>query len=360
VPAVSGADAADRPTLSCCAPPRAPKVQAPARPSPPVGRHASGIYLWWPRKKGTGKALFVPWLRKPGRARWRDLHAVGGTVLAVLLAFFITTGLPWSASWGANWSFVSSKLTPNEQTSFWEWEGPSSDVPVAGDLNRVGNRIPWATQADVVPSSAGGGGHHGGATEVTDGDGPPALPVSLDLVAAAAEEEGMKAGYTINMPTDTLDDPESPRYGSFSVLNPWPGRMSDQGALYLDQFSGETLTKSTPETWGATQWLTEFGIQTHMGTQFGLWTRILMTVGCLLVFWNVATAAIMWNKRRRRGTLGLPRRPADVRIQRILGITAVILAVIYPLWGLSLVLVVLLDRYVVRRVPRLRAAFGMR
>jgi uncharacterized iron-regulated membrane protein len=38
----------------------------------------TGAYLWWPRKKGTGKALFVLRLNKPGRARWRDLHAVGG------------------------------------------------------------------------------------------------------------------------------------------------------------------------------------------------------------------------------------------------------------------------------------------
>jgi len=29
----------------------------------------TGIYLWWPRKKGTGKALFVPRLNKTGRAR---------------------------------------------------------------------------------------------------------------------------------------------------------------------------------------------------------------------------------------------------------------------------------------------------
>lgn len=68
----------------------------------------------------------------------------------------------------------------------------------------------------------------------------------------------------------------------------------------------------------------------------------------------------MWNKRRRKGTLGLPRRPVDVRLQRVLGITAVVLAVIYPLWGLSLIFVLLLDRYLIRRRPRLRSAFGMR
>jgi uncharacterized iron-regulated membrane protein len=135
----------------------------------------------------------------------------------------------------------------------------------------------------------------------------------------------MRPGYTINLPVDLLDDPENPVYGSYVVLNPWPTRMHDQGALYLDQFSGDTLARSTPEEWGRLQWLTELGIQTHMGTQYGLPTRILMTATCLLVLWNVGTAAVMWNKRRRKGTLGLPRRPVDVRIQRILGITALVL-----------------------------------
>ena len=332
----------------------------------------SGLYLWWPRKRGTGKALFVPRLGKPGRARWRDLHAIGGTVLGVMLVFFVVTGLPWSAAWGSSWAWVAGELTPNQETSFWEWEGPSSAVPVTGDLDRLGNRIPWAAGQDEVPASGGdevsssGGGHHHDGEEDTGSAGgvsvnsPSAEPASLQLVKDAADDEGMLAGYTINAPVDVLDDPESPFYGSYVVLNPWPSDMANQGALYLDQFSGETLAVSTAETWGQLQWATEWGVQTHMGTQYGLATRILMTVTCLLVLWNVATALVMWNRRRRKGTLGLPRRPVDVRIQRVVGITALVLAIVYPMWGLSLVAVLLVDRFLIRRNRRLKAAFGQR
>ena len=326
----------------------------------------TGAYLWWPRKQGTGKPMFVPRpsrLARPGRARWRDLHAIAGTVLAFLLVFFVTTGLPWSAAWGANWAYVSSELTPNKATSFWEWEGPASTQPVTGDLDRAGQRIPWAASGDAIPSSGGGAAHHGGGDaggDAAEGTAAKAEPVGLDLVVDAATEERMVPGYTINLPVDTLDDPENPAYGSFVIVNPWPTRMHDQGALYLDQFSGKTLARSTPSTWGKLQWMTEWGIETHMGTQYGLFTRVLMTGACLLVLWNVTTAAVMWNKRRRQGTLGLPRRPVDVRLQRVLGITALVLAVVYPFWGLSLAVVLLVDRFVVRRVPRLRAAFGMR
>lgn len=320
----------------------------------------TGAYLWWPRQ-GTGGRRFVPRLRARGRPRWRDLHAVAGTVLGAMLVFFLVTGLPWSAVWGPNWSFIASKVTPNEQTSFWEWTGPPSAVPRTGDLDRAGRRIPWASGNDEIPPSASAAHHgHEGEARGSTPAGPPAVPVALDVIAAAAREEGMRPGYTINPPKDVVDEAGSTVYGAYSVVNPWPTRMEHQGALYLDQFSGRTLARSDPSSWGRMQWATEFGIQNHMGTQFGLFTRVLMTVTCLLVFWNVATAAVMWNKRRRRGTLGLPRRPADVRVQRVLGLTAVVLAVIYPLWGMTLLVVLLADRYVIRRIPALRATFGMR
>ncbi len=332
----------------------------------------TGAYLWWPRKKGTGRALFIPRFNKPGRPLWRDLHAVGGTLLAFLLIFFVTTGLPWSGAWGLSWGFIAEKITPNAQTSFWEWEGPKSAIPVVGDLDRQGNRIPWASGQDQVPTSDDsvestgvvGLPHHG--SNADSAGSTPAEPASLDLIASASNKEGMLPGYTINAPVNVLPDPKNPDaptepfFGAYVVFNPWPSDMSSQGGLYLDQFSGKTLGKSTAETWGILQWATEFGVQTHMGTQFGLFNRIVMTAGCLLLFWNVFTAITMWNKRRRSHSMGLPRRPVDVRLQRVLGITACVLGVIYPLWGFSLVLVLLLDRYLIRRRPKLREAFGMR
>jgi uncharacterized iron-regulated membrane protein len=76
-----------------------------------------------------------------------------------------------------------------------------------------------------------------------------------------------------------------------------------------------------------------------MGTQFGLVNRVFLTVICLLVVWNVTTATVMWNRRRRAGTLGAPRKPVDERTQRSVGIFQLLLSFIYPLWGASLVLV---------------------
>jgi uncharacterized iron-regulated membrane protein len=333
----------------------------------------SGIYLWWPRKKGTGRALFVPRLGRKGRARWRDLHAVPGIVLSGLLVFLVATGLPWSGFWGANWAHVASEVTPNEE-NFWELDAPSSDLPEVGDLDRVGNRIPWATTEQDIPTSSApsamagmeGMDHGDGADDEAGSDGAgtaasggrPA-PISLDLVQRAAADEGMLAGATITFPFDDEADPAAPVYGSFVVTNPWPSDISNQGALFVDQFSGETLGRSFASEWGQLQWVTELGVQTHMGTQFGLASRVAMTLACVLVLWAAFSGLVMFAKRRRGGT-GFPRRPVDARLQRGMIVVAVLLALIYPLWGLSALVVLVLDKYVIRKVPPLRRAFGMR
>lgn len=334
----------------------------------------SGLYLWWPRKRGTGRAMFVPRLRKSGRARWRDLHAIPGVVLSGLLVFFVVSGLPWSAFWGANWAEVATRVTPNDE-NFYELEAPSSGVPEVGDLDRIGNRIPWATRSEDIPTSSGGGSSmpgmdmEGDAATSAEGTGDdigaglagPDLPApaSLDLIVEAAEQEGMLRGASVTLPFNDSSDPTSPVLGSYVVTNPWPSDISNQGALFLDQFTGETLDRSFASEWGELQWVTELGVQTHMGTQFGLASRVVMTVACLLVVWAAVSGLVMFWKRRRGGT-GFPRRPLDARLQRGMIVIAVLLALVYPLWGVSVVAVLLFDTYVIRRVPPLRRAFGMK
>ena len=324
----------------------------------------TGLYLWWPRKKGTGKALFVPRLGKKGRARWRDLHAVPGLVLSVMLVFFVTTGMPWSDVWGANWSWTASKITPNT-SDFWSDEAPTSDVPKVGDLDRVGNRVPWATREDQIPTSGTGpsmpGMDMGGAPATEQ----PGLPLgttppqaSLQLVVQAALEDGMLPGATVAFPVNDFSKPSEPVFGAYVVTNPWPSSLGEQGALYQDQFTARTISRSTSKEWGGLQRATELGVQTHMGTQFGLADRIVMTLGCVLVLWASFSALVMWWKRRRTG-FGFPRRPFDAKLQRVMVVTAVLLAIIYPVWGVSVLLVLLLDKFVVRKVPPLRRAFGM-
>jgi uncharacterized iron-regulated membrane protein len=163
----------------------------------------------------------------------------------------------------------------------------------------------------------------------------------------------MLAGFSIAPPTDTVNDDGSTSYGAFVVMNPWPSSLGQQGALYLDQFSAKTLGTSDADTWGAIQRVAELGVQTHMGTQFGVINRIVLTLVCAMVIVSISSALNMWLRRRRKGTLGVPRRPVEYKTQKTVGIVAVVLGIIYPLWGMSALILLGAD-FVIRRIKASR------
>ncbi len=243
----------------------------------------TGIFLWWPRKAGTGKAMFLPSLarfRKGGRARWRDLHAVPGILFAGVLMFFVSTGLPWSSYWGDNWSAASSDITPAPR-----FDEPASTLARTGDLDRFGNRIEWSVRNVPVPASdptagsdaSGGLGHpahpeHGPAgTPTASTAAEPATvveaglpaPLSLDRVAEIAWVERMQPGYSIALPVDsptTLSarctaatcsatrgrpgwTPTPRSTSTSSAASPWPARTPSTAAPSAQRHrSGSTPT----------------------------------------------------------------------------------------------------------------------
>ena len=320
----------------------------------------SGLYLWWPRRGSPVR--WLPSKSRTGRRRWRDLHTFAGIFLAGFLTFSVTTGLPWAAFWGTSWQTVASHITPNK-ANFWSDSSPSSTSPRLGDMTRFGNPVAWAMQDDQ-PAPSGSpmpnmpGMNHGDkGSSVMSSAGLPARILSLDGVQSAMLQDGMLPNATIYPPTNAVEDGET-TYGSYLVFNPWPSSVGQQGAMYFDEFTGKKLGESTAKEWGSLQFVTEFGVQTHMGTEFGLASRLFMTFGCLLVIWNFSTALMMWN-RRRRGGLGIPRRPSAPRIAKPFGIALIALALLYPLWGASVLLLLVFDRLAIQRSDKLRRAFGM-
>lgn len=182
----------------------------------------------------------------------------------------------------------------------------------------------------------------------------------LNDIVDIAEDEGMKPGFSVYFPTNVTDDAGETTYGAFTVSNSWPRKTGEARDLYLDQFSGKTLDKQEAYGYGAIGHGMDALVSTHMGTQLGIFTRIMMTTLCVLAICSVSSALVMFTKRRRPGTIGLPRRPADVHLPRRLALIAGAAAVVFPQWGVTALAVLGLDRFVIRRIPRLRAAFGQR
>jgi uncharacterized iron-regulated membrane protein len=290
---------------------------------------ASGVYLWWPRAIEVAKPLLRVRWRRGGRIRWRDVHALTGVVLAVVLICYVLSGLTWSRYWGENWRAFSATTSPSISV-----DAPSTPAKL-GDYDRLGRRIAWANVDDPVYASA-----------------PPAgvpAPLTFATIDRIAKSEGMVPGYAIFPPADSTADGTT-TYGSYTVVNRWPQKVSEQRTLYLNQFTGQTITNATAAQDGALTRLTSFGIAMHMGNQYGILTRISATAACLGVLTMVATGLLMWWKRRPRGGTGLPRATdAQTRaqtppraIRAVVGF-AVVLAVLYPAFGVTLLLVLAIE-----------------
>jgi uncharacterized iron-regulated membrane protein len=291
---------------------------------------ASGVFLWWPRAIHSAKPLLRIRWREGGRIRWRDLHALTGVVIALILICYILSGLTWSRYWGENWRAFASTVTPSTAV-----DAPSTPAKM-GDYDRLGRRIAWAATDDPVyasdPGAAAGAARLGFA--------------GIDQIA---KDEHMVPGYSIIPPSDTTTDGHTV-YGSYTVVNHWPQKVSEQRTLYLNQFTGATITNATAAQDGALSRLTSFGIAMHMGNQLGWLTRISATVACLGVLTSVVTGFLMWWKRRPKGGTGLPgpttetTRAATPRSAVIaITATAVVLGVLYPSFGVSLLVVAALE-----------------
>jgi uncharacterized iron-regulated membrane protein len=310
----------------------------------------TGLYLFWPRKSRAGaavtngKKMWSLRVKKKGRAKWRDLHAVPGAVLFTLLLFVAVSGLPWSTYWGPNFTALANEISPNSWT-----DAPASPIGKKGDLDRLGNKINWNTGDIPIPQSY----------MPTANENVPA-PISLDTVVAIAKQEGMKPNYTAYFPTNATDDAGAPLYGSFTLSNSWPRKTGEARDVFLSQFTGETLGEQAVYGYGSVSYAVDTTVSLHMGTQWGLFSRILMTLLCLLTVWSIISGGVMYAKRRRKGSLGLPRRPSEVNIGKGLAVIAVVLAIVYPLWGASALIILALDHFVIQKNQRLRPLFGQR
>ena len=310
----------------------------------------TGLYLFWPRKSREAKAaengrkMWSFRLSKKGRAKWRDLHALPGAVLFTMLLFVAASGLPWSTYWGPNFTSLANKISPNSWT-----DTPASPIGKKGDLDRLGNQINWNTADIPIPASY---------TPASSDDVP--VPLSLDSVVEIAKEEGMKPNYTINFPSNTKDDVGNPLYGSFTLSNSWPRKTGEARDVFIDQFTGQMLGEQNVYGYGSVSYAADTTVSVHMGTQWGIISRVIMTLTCVLTIWSVISATVMYAKRRRKGTLGLPRRPAEVHLGRGLVAIGVVLGIVYPLWGVSALVILGFDKFVIQRNSRLRPAFGQR
>jgi uncharacterized iron-regulated membrane protein len=97
------------------------------------------------------------------------------------------------------------------------------------------------------------------------------------------------------------------------------------------------------------------GIPLHMGS-LGWWNLVGTALVCLSVITLSLSGLVMWWLRRpaRGWRLAAPPRPDPARVPLATWATALILSLMFPLAGATLVAIAILDWTLVRRIPALR------
>jgi len=293
---------------------------------------------------------------KAAGAALRSWHGWVGAAIGLGILLLVVTGMPWTGLWGSKVQLMAT----GSPFSLWG-EDPGAESNLADKVEAAGSNsvpAPWAEGQSDVPTSETGDGHqhHHGADGSTTVDGR----VSIDAAVEAAAAEGLPTPYYILYP-----DSET---GVFSVLaDMWHDKAqpaySDVGqekVVHVDQYSGEVAGRYAYGDYAPAAKLVSQGIAIHEGQRFGtlnFWGSAAFCVACL--FLCVSGPLMWWRRRPHGGGIAAPRGRMPVLSKPLLLVALVVLGVFLPLFGVSLLLVLLFDQLVVTRVPRLARALNV-
>ncbi|WP_425478011.1 PepSY-associated TM helix domain-containing protein [Xanthomonas cucurbitae] len=297
----------------------------------------TGIYLWWPRGQQGG----VTSVRGRPRQRlfWRDLHAVTGVWVGLVLLFLCITGMPWSVVWG-------------KQVNAWA-NGHNDGYPAGVRVNlpmsqqRLADTTTptWSMQQAQLPTSQvpphaappqhdGHQGHDGPGTAALAKLSPQPGAIGIDAAMQHFAAAGLAPGYSVSLPQG--------RMGVYTA-SVYPEALDQQRVMHLDQYSGKVLLDMGYHDYGPLGRGLEWGINVHLGQEYGTANRLFFVVACAGIVLLCVSGAVMWWKRRPLGGLGVPPLPRQGR--SVLAVFALLCigGVLFPLVGLSLLMVGALD-----------------
>lgn len=277
----------------------------------------SGFVLWWPRGRSGGVATIRG---DPSRRTfWRDLHAVTGAFSGAVILFLAATGMPWSMFWGnrvQGWATsrgLTKPAAPAEVTPAFllgERMPGLSDTPHHEDHAPP---MPWALEVAPRPESSASSGS--------------ARPIGLDEAVARFEELRVPRPFGVQ-------PPEGPKGAYVATFN--DGRAENERTVYLDQYSGEVLADVRYGDYGPVAKAVAWGVDVHMGQQYGPVNRALMLAGCVAILLLTLSAPVMWWKRRPRGSWAVPPPPTERRAATAVLACVAGVGLVFPLVGASL------------------------
>jgi uncharacterized iron-regulated membrane protein len=219
---------------------------------------------------------------------YRDIHAVTGFWFSLLLLLVLAGGLPWTDVFGSNFKWFQ-------------------------DVTNTGYPKTW--ESSTLHSTVNG------------------IPITLDDMVVKARALNLAGEVSIGLPQS--------EQSVFSVYNT-TSDLSAMQMIHLDQYSGKQLATHSWSDIGLLMQVRLWVMAFHQG-EFGLWNWYLMLFIAFMLLVMSCSAIISYVLRKQAGSWSVPKVPAQFKVGKGVVILIIILGVILPLFGVSMVLILVLD-----------------
>lgn len=247
----------------------------------------TGIYVWWPQGRFGIMGTLRVRTTLGKRTFFRDLHGVTAFWFSILLFMILLGGLPWTDVFGGGFKWVQ------EQT---------------------GTGFPPSWQAQGVHSQENG-----------------QRTLNLDAMVKKADILNLPGEVNITIPQDETD--------VFSVSNN-TGDPKLMQMHHFDQYSGKELVSNDWNDIGILMQGRLFFMAFHQG-QFGPLNKWLMLMVAIALAVLTSSALVSYLLRAKKGW-GIPKVPKSFTVGIGVVITIGIMAIVLPLFGLSLIFILFL------------------
>ena len=296
----------------------------------------TGLWLWWPRQAVGLAGVVYPRLGAGRRLFWRDLHAVTGLWISLFVLLLLISGLPWAKNWGSYLKEV--RRITGTAAAHQDWTNGRSSEIAANQAMDMAGMAGMAGMSDMAP-----------ARPAAEGRLTPEAFAPLDRIARTVA--------ALDLPPPVLISPPKTPGGLWSAKSDAQNRP-----LRVDlklSSSGAVMSRTDFAQRGLIDRIVGVGVAAHEGQLFGWANQLLgLTVAAGLVTLSVS-AVVLWWRRRTVGVLGAPTPQGDPRFSIGLALTIGLLGVLLPEFGLSLIVVAVVERLILRRLPGVGPWLGL-
>jgi len=250
----------------------------------------TGMFVWWPARKWNLKGFFIPRFNNGKQILLRDIHAITAFWISTLLLLVLAGAFPWTDVVGANFKKVQ-EITNTGFPKSWMGIGLSEQ-----------------TKQEVIP---------------------------LDVIVRKAKELNLLGEVKI-------DFPKGPS-GVYSVGNTYHLDLGQQQKYHYNQYTGELVRHQNWDEVGflmrGRMWLMAF----HQG-QFGVWNWWLMLFIAIILVISSIAAILSYFSKKPKGKWVVPKVPESFIVSPLVIIFIVVLAILFPLFGISALLIVIIKK----------------